>query len=83
LIIKNSELSQKYELLKLVNHKQQDANLLNQSAYQHSSLAAKSSFKEEELSTNGVNQIDFEKYQQQLDENKSLRDDLNEKNKVN
>jgi hypothetical protein len=74
LLIKNAELSEKYELLKLVNMKQQ--------AKSSSEYSSKPSTEEIEHSkfngVSGSNQTNLE----QIDESKLLRDELNEKNKV-
>lgn len=92
LIIKNADLSQKYELLKLVNNK--PGNILSTHGSDHGNLV-KTSYSlndhkrlhdsiesnQQDL-TNLSNKNNKEYLQQQLDENKLLRDDLNEKNKL-
>lgn len=87
LIIKNAELSQKYEFLKMVNQKQ-ESNLIMQSSQQVSTVHSSSLDSELTSTENGVREMSAtdeseniveNKY---LEENKSLRADLNEKNKV-
>ena len=76
LIIRNAELSEKYELLKLVNMKQQ--------AKTSNEYSSKSINDETEHSKSGLNGILTSSHinLEQMDESKSLRDELNEKNKV-
>lgn len=76
LIIRNAELSEKYELLKLVNMKQQA-----KTSNEYSSKSNNDEAEHSKLGLNGIlasSHINLE----QMDESKSLRDELNEKNKV-
>lgn len=73
MIIKNAELSEKYELLKLVNNKQSHTKHQNQAAHLN------------EMSIDSIEHEDNIKQNhsfQNSDETKALRDELNEKNKV-
>lgn len=103
LIIKNAELSQKYEQLVKIN-KTESTSLLNQpfntnrtlrlsisesdNAFEAETVVFDSTVNKNNNSSNtDINSKDFniennQQYQQQLEENKSLRADLNEKNKM-
>jgi hypothetical protein len=80
LIIKNAELSQKYELLKLINNKNDNIQSSNNNNCNINNSIESNSHR------NNTNEQDYnyfkENFQLQFDENKLLRDDLNEKNKV-
>jgi len=100
LIIKNAELSQKYETLTLINQKN-EPNLINNHNHNQTNLKGSNNFEIENSSekesslwmrsdfiipavseTENINSEFNEKFEQQLEENRSLRSDLNEKNKV-
>lgn len=87
LIIKNAELSEKLELLKMVNQKE-ESSLIGHHALGNTKSNDIEIFSQLD-SANKTSPIienfnieNHEQYQQQMEENKSLRTDLNEKNKV-
>lgn len=83
LIIKNAELSQKLELLKLVNHKQENNSLGLKRSSNVEIIVDGEELGTEDASRREIETLEnSEALKQHLEDNRSLRADLNEKNKV-